>query len=248
MSAKRFALGLLPLFLLAFSPAEARAGEADLAIRITTTVNTSGSGTLDAQVSISQTAIDWFRSLGMPQAAANTMCSAFVVDADKTITWKQEDQPAGGTLCSAEIPFADLDELKSLSESLFTGGTFARLEISGGRFYYDLAANTTFTSDFGPMSMITLAADWIVKVPGDLVDSNADEVNGRVLTWDLTKVKAGDHLQAESKIGGGGLAGLDPTASAIAAGLLLCCCCVVLLIAAVAAFLLLRRRNRSAAK
>jgi hypothetical protein len=248
MLEKVLTLGLLSLLLPAFSAAPARAGEADLAIRITTTMNASGSGTVDAQISISKTAVDWFQSMGMPAAAVNSMCSGIVVDADQSITWKQEGQPSGGTICTAQIPFADLDELKSLSANLFTGGSFTRLEITGGRFYYDLEAITDYQSVAGPMAMITISADWILKVPGELVSSNADEVNGRVLTWDLTKVHSGNHLQAESKIGGGGLAGLDPAVTVVGILLLLGCCCVLVLIAAGAAFLILRRKNASAPK
>jgi len=242
MKKKWFALGMLPILLFAFSAAPARA-DADLAINVTTTVKADGSGTLDAEVSFSKNAVDWLLTLGMPGFSVDSMCSGFVMGENQSIAWKQESQPGGGTVCSSQATFANLEELKSLTGEYLSQATFTRLEITGGHFYYDLASNSEGATNFGPMSPITVGGSWILKVPGDLLDSNADKVNGLVLTWDLTKVAAGTHFRAESKLGGG----LDPTVVIVGGILLLGCCCLVILIAGGAAFFFLRRRKASAA-
>jgi hypothetical protein len=159
---------------------------------------------------------------------------------NEAVEWKQEDQSGGGAVCLSHQTFADLNELRSLTGE-FSGATFERLEITGGHFYYNLVSNSDNETALGPMSPITVAAYWVLKVPGEVVSTNAGKTDGLVLTWDMTKAGAGSHFSAESKLGGG----LDP-ALIIAGIVLLMCCCLVILIAGAAAFFFLRRKKAAA--
>ncbi len=242
MKKQWIALGMLPLLLFAFVPCSSvPAGDADLTMMITTTVNTDGSGTLDAEVSFSKAALDFLKTIYPQYFSEDTLCSSFVMGANETIEWKQEDQPGGGMVCLSQQTFADLNELKSLTGEFISEATFETLEITGGHFYYDLVSNSESETPLGPMSLITLAAYWVLKVPGEVVSTNADEVQDLTLTWDLTKVAAGNHFRAESSLGGG----LDPT-PIIAGAVLLLCCCLVILFAGGAAFFFLRKKKTAA--
>jgi hypothetical protein len=242
MKKKWLVLGMLPLLLFAFVPSSpVLAGDADLTMKITTTVNTDGSGTLDAEVSFSKAALAFLKSIYPQSFSVDSMCSSFVTGANEAIEWEQEDQPGGGTVCLSQQTFADLNELKSLTGEFILEATFERLEISGGHFYYDLVSNSENETALGPMSPITMAAYWVLKVPGEVVSTNADEVQDLTLTWDLTKVGVGSHFHAECNLGGV----FDPILMTAGAVLLLCCC-LVILIAGGAAFFFLRRKKSAA--
>src|SRR4030042_1106564 len=123
--------------------------------------------------------------------------------------WEQSQKESNGDVtCSAKKTFKDLDGLESLIDDEFSGADFDRLEIKDDKLYYDLAPHmegTSFEGIFGDEVNIDIEANWILKVPGEVVSTNADTTSGRTLTWNLLKMDYSSHIRAESKLSGGGL-------------------------------------------
>jgi hypothetical protein len=228
-------LAILSFLLCAFSgsPVSAKAGdEPEAVIQITTKVKSDGSGTFSADIFLSETFLDLMDFAGV---SAKDMCNEL-----EGFNWTQEDREHGEA-CVAEESFADLKELENLLEDNFSGTSVERLEIEDDHFYYDLKSTTDFSSGFYSDSDFDIEAWWVLEVPGKVVSTNATKTDGRTLTWDLTKLDSGDHLRAESELGG--ILGLDPAVAAIVGILVLGCCCMVVVIAGVVVFIILRRKK-----
>jgi hypothetical protein len=230
------------LILAAFSGAPAPQPQADatLEVTITTSITSDGSGTLQEDVFISDSALDWFLSQNLPAFSEDDFCDLLITGNGNFGEWVQAERP-GGNACLAAESFAGLTELESLTASNFPGAAFARLEILNGRLYYDLVLNMETGSEPDPGNPVRAEGSWIVKVPGPVVETNADKTDGRMLTWDMMEFTKASHLRAESKLGGG--LGELPIALTAGAILLLCCCCVLVLSGGAAWFFLRRKNN-----
>jgi len=235
-------IAALSILLCAFAASPARRSEQDLSLttKIITSIGSEGSGMVMEEVFFSTAALDWLKSLG-PDFSDDEMCSGFISGLEETAIWTKEESDSGMT-CKSKQFFSDLGELETLMTKFSPVMSFDRLEITEGRLYYDLVPNFDSTGESDEAVPIKSEASWILVLPGDVVETNADKTEGRTLTWDLMKVTKSSHFRAECKLGGG-LLGLDPTLMAVGAVVLLLCCCVVLVIAAGAAFFFLRRKN-----
>jgi hypothetical protein len=232
------------LALCAFSAAPAPASETDpsMGVRITSDFTSDGSGTVSVEIALSQEFMALIKSFSVKDDAYT--CQTFFESAYDD--WKTTEKDSDGALiCTAETAFEDLDAYKHLVVGDFSGASFTRLEIDGGHLYYDLMPHMAGSSILGEMesgSGFDVEAYWILKMPGEIVDTNADEKVGQTLTWNILEMNAAAHIRAESKIGGGGVLGLDPALTILGVIGLLGCCCLVILIAGGAAFFFLRRK------
>jgi hypothetical protein len=234
-----FLLAVCSLLLTSFSAAPPPVVEEEpaMVIRITTTVNADESGTFKLEIVLTKELLGMLRSF--PEMAQAGVCDDFSTGIED-FPAMTESESDGSITCSAYKPFDDLEGLRAITEDSFDAGTFQQLEIDGGRFYYDLAANIDYAFTWETGMPFGMEAWWIVRIPGDVVDTNADTVSGHTLSWDLTTMNSTSHMRVESKIGGGGE--LDPTLLAAGGILSLGCCCAVVLIAAAAGFILVRKK------
>jgi hypothetical protein len=225
------------VFLPAFSvpPRTAVRDQSSVAIEITTTVNADGSGTFAIRVVLYKDLLALLRSL--PDFSTADLCDRIMREVGE-FPETAETERDGILTCTASIPFTDLEGLKAATEQVFDSGSFARLEIAGGRFYYDLAAALDSPAPWEAELGFGVTAWWIVDVPGEVVDTNADKAGSGTVSWDLTTLNGAAHMQVESDLGS---SGTDPVQLAAGAFLLLGFCCVVLLGAGVAGFFLLRK-------
>ncbi|OGO08916.1 MAG: hypothetical protein A3K46_03485 [Chloroflexi bacterium RBG_13_60_9] len=237
-------LALASILLSAFSAAPAPAAlEPSMGVRIVSDFNSDGSGKLSFEIDLSQEFMALLKSFGGNDA--DLTCDTFYESSydDWEMTETNRD---GALVCTAATSFEDLDEYENLIQGDFGSASFTRLEIEGGRFYYDLNPNITGSSAFGELNEgagFTIEVFWILKMPGEVVDSNADEKAGQTLTWNILEMNSSAHIRAESKTG----AALDPTLTILAVLGLLCCCGLVVAIAAVVLYLVLRKKNNPAA-
>jgi hypothetical protein len=243
-SAPVLLLAACSLWLLAFSAPSrpVRQGKPSVVIHITTAVSPDGSGTFAMEIVLGKDVLGLLRSF--PDFGEQNVCDEFAsgIEGFPEMTETEGD---GSLICSASKPFADLEGLAAITEQAFDAGTFERLEITGGRFYYDLAANVDTSLAWDTGMPFGIEAWWIVKAPGEVVETNAENVSGRTLSWNLLTMNSASHLRVESKVGGA--AETDPALLAAGAVALLGCCCVLVLIAGGAAFFLLRRKPQPSA-
>ncbi|MFN2297367.1 MAG: hypothetical protein ACK2UB_00860 [Anaerolineales bacterium] len=234
-----FLLALCSLLLIAVSAAPPSVAEKEPAInvRITTTVESDGSGTFKLEIVLGKEFLGMVKSFS--EFTDASVCDSFS-EGVEDFPQMTESEGDGSITCSAFKPFDDLEGLQAITEHTFDAGTFQRLEIDGGHFYYDLAANVDSALTWEADMPFDMEAWWIVRVPGEVVDTNADSVSGRTLSWDLMTMNSASHMRVESKIGGSG--GLDPALLAVGGVLSLGCCCIVVLIAAAAVFILVRKK------
>jgi len=238
-------LALGSILLSAFSAAPAPAAKADpsMSVRFITDFTSDGSGSLSFELELSKEMMALMKAA--PGFDSDNACKTFFESSydDWELTEKEND---GALTCTVATTFADLDEYETVVVGEYGSASFTRLEISGGHLYYDLMPSLAGSSAFGELESgmgFDLEAHWILNMPGEVVDSNADEKSGQTLTWNILEMNASSHIRAESKTGGGGLLGLDPTLTILAVIGLLGCCCFVILIAGGAAFFFLRRKK-----
>ena len=238
------ALALSSLLLSAFSAAPAPAAEEDpsMGIQIVSDFNSDGSGKLSFEIELSQEFMTLMKSFGGDDA--DFTCETFFESSYDE--WNMTETNRDGALvCTAETSFEDLDEYENLVLGDFSDASFTRLEIKDSRFYYDLNPKMAGSSAFGELDEgmgFDVEVYWILKMPGEVVDSNADETNGQTLTWNVLEMNSSAHIRAESKTGGA----VDPTLTILAVLGLLCCCGLVVVIAAVVLFLILRKKKNPA--
>lgn len=136
------------------------------------------------------------------------------------------------TWCIFESSFNSLAELQTIYDSMDV--TTNQLSITNGTVTYDVNLDLTDSSNTtGAVEM-----KWIVTMPGSIRSNNADEVNGRTLTWNLM-AGAGNHIQASS-------ASTDYTIWIIVAVGLACLCGVAVVVIAVVVFFVLRKKKAAA--
>ncbi len=249
-------LAVFSILLFAFSalPAPGSDEKPVMSIKTITTVKADGSGTFQYDVFLPPAALDFIKAFVTYDLPEDQMCTGVIQYHAGISGWTQEERE-GGTACLAKGAFADLNELKSMTTRWFVESAINRLEISDGHFYYDLTviSNTGWEND----ESLPFAVEdwWILEVPGEVVETNAEKTEGRTLSWDLLKTTEGTHVRAECMIGGGGgggnggggggggIFGSDSTLMVAGAVLLLGCCCVVVLVGGGAAFFFLRRKK-----
>lgn len=158
-------------------------------LEATTSIKPNGSGELQTGVGFS------------PEERANVekqynnsqdFCNTSQTPENVTVT---EEQRGDETWCVTTTQFESLDELRSLYAQR-KGITINRLEISDGKFYYDVDIDTlSEDSSFSALTEIT----WTVVLPGAPISHNADEVNGNTLIWKPTPKSGVINLHAESE-------------------------------------------------
>jgi hypothetical protein len=120
-------------------------------------------------------------------------CNTSQTPANVTVT---EEQRGDETWCITITPFKDLTDLRSLYEQR-KGIKINRLEVSDGKFYYDVDVDTlSEDSSFSALTEIK----WSVVLPGALIAHNADQVDGNTLKWIPTPKSGIIHLHAESEV------------------------------------------------
>ena len=120
-------------------------------------------------------------------------CNTSQTPANITVT---EEQRGEETWCLTTTPFKTLEELHSLYEQR-EGIKINRLEISDGKFYYDVSIDTlSEDSGFSVLTDIT----WSVVLPGAPIEHNADQVAENTLTWTPAPKSGIIHMRAESEV------------------------------------------------
>ncbi|MBN2147578.1 MAG: hypothetical protein JW726_09320 [Anaerolineales bacterium] len=206
-------------------------------INVHTEINKDGSGTWSTEIGM--TAEDQQSLTDYGYASVEAYCQEAQADmpANTTMTIEQRGEE---TFCVYSVPFANLEELKTVygdSEDL----AINRLEIVDGILYYDL----TMTGGSDDMGMGgVLSSNWIVTMPGTIQSHNATNQEGNTLTWNLVTTQT-INIQAQSKVSGFAFPNLGTTELIVIA--LSCLCCVVLIIViAVVVFLVMRKRKQAA--
>ena len=120
-------------------------------------------------------------------------CNTAQTPSNSTVT---QEQRGDETWCITVTKFENLDELRSLYEQR-KGIKINRLEISDGKFYYDLDLDTlSEASDLSVLTDIT----WSVTFPGKIIEHNAEQLDENTLTWTPTPKSGIINLHAESEI------------------------------------------------
>jgi hypothetical protein len=214
-------------------------------IDIHTRVNADGSGTWNIDFVFSQDDIAMLESFG---STVQEFCDEMVEDLPPgaRVTLEETDDEAR---CSMTQTFASLDELRSFYQEDGDGIIIHRLEITGGRFYYDITLDFEDEEDISGLGFFTM--NWKLTMPGAVGANNATSVDGNTLTWSLTPGKS-ERIQAESAAGAfasGPPIGTDGTgepgsrANWIIIALACLCGLLLLVVIAVAIFLVLRKRK-----
>lgn len=120
-------------------------------------------------------------------------CNTSQTPANMTVT---EEQRGDETWCITTSQFKDLEELRGLYQQR-KGITINRLEISDGKFYYDIDLDTlSEDSSFSALTEIT----WSVTLPGTPIEHNASHVSENTLTWTPTPKSGIVRMSAESEV------------------------------------------------
>lgn len=158
-------------------------------LEVTTTIEPNGSGELQSGVGFSA---EEKANVEKQNNNSQGFCNTSQTPENVTVT---EEQRGDETWCITTIPFKNLDELRALHEQQ-KGITINRLEISDGKFYYDVDIDTlSEDSSFSALTEIT----WTVVLPGAPISHNADEVDGNILIWKPTPKSGVVNLRAESE-------------------------------------------------
>jgi hypothetical protein len=243
MTRKAFStlLAAFSILLCAFSVAPRPGSQAkpSITMQITSMVGSGGAGTFKLEVILSKEVMAVLKSL--PNFPETKVCSQFNANLPGVSGWTEKAQD-GGLTCTASAPFADLDGLRSITKQEFSTGSFDRLEIAGGHFYYDFAPNIGSSFTWDANLPFGVDAWWIVEVPGSVVSTNADVKSGRTLKWNMMTMNGSTHIRAESTLSSTVL-GIDSSLAVIGTLCLLACCCVIILIAGGLGIFLIRRKK-----
>jgi hypothetical protein len=233
----------------ALQPPAAGSMEKTFTFRITTTIQSNGSGNVKAEAILSPDLVNLLES-SSDNFSGEEFCST--AESGQSLFHFMLTNENGGIQCTAVEPFEDLNELESIMGSEGLNASFLRLEIEDGHLYYNVRLNMPESQSSPSFSFEEY---WVLVLPGTLGENNADTVAGNTLTWDLTHHTGWTNLIAESflpkeasSIRAGGISGMEPTTIAIiASGIVSCCCCVILLLAAgIATLLVLRKKKQPA--
>lgn len=158
-------------------------------LEATTSIKPNGSGELQTGVGFS---VEERANVEKQYNNAQDFCNTAQTPENVTVT---EEQRGDETWCVTTTQFKTLEELRALYERQ-QGITINRLEISDGKFYYDVDIDTLSEgSSFSALTEIT----WSVVLPGAPISHNADEVDGNTLTWTPTPKSGVINFKAESE-------------------------------------------------
>lgn len=199
--------------------------------QFSTTVNEDGSGKFVTEMGMTADELAQLEAFG--GESFDTICTVdeFAPTTVEGVTVEQEER-GDEIWCVATMPFNDLAGLVDTYGEMDV--QVNELSMTEDEFVYDI--NFGFGDD-PEMDLSSLAAMgvefnliWQVVTPGRVTEHNADEVDGDVLSWNLSPTGE-NHILARSNVGGGGF----PTALLI--GIVVA---VVVLVGAI--FLLARRK------
>jgi hypothetical protein len=204
-------------------------------INVITDIQSDGSGAYIQEIGMPSSDLS---GLGMD---AQGFCDQVGQDMPDGMSARQETRNKDELWCIFETKFTSLDELIAVYSE--TDTRINQIAIADGNLIYDITIDMSGESSAIPG--MALNANWIVKMPGKVLENNATEQNGSTLTWKLALGKE-NNLRAVSKIGGMGLdLGGDWIGYVLGGGLFLCLCCFVPLVLATLAFFLIRRKKQT---
>ncbi|MFO7585685.1 MAG: hypothetical protein R6W69_13240 [Anaerolineales bacterium] len=204
-------------------------------VNFITDINSDGSGMYVQEIGLPTEDLDGF---GMN---ADEFCEEMEEDAPPGTTARKETRNENETWCIFETKFASLDELKTVYAETET--RINDISIVDGTLTYDISLDFS-----GEESVPGMSINWIVKMPGTVIENNATEQSGNTLTWKAAMGKE-NNIRAVSQVGGGLASGFNfdfdgnPLGVGIAAVLFLCLCCFVPLVIGGVAFFLIRKKK-----
>jgi hypothetical protein len=200
-------------------------------VNIITEIDKDGSGTYIQEIGFQG---DEASMAGLGDSG-DDFCAQQNTDLLPGTTIRQETRNEDETWCIYETPFASLDELRTYYSA--TDTWINDLSIQDGVLTYDIAL------DMSGDSGAPMGADmyWIVEMPGNVTNHNADEQDGNTLKWNLL-LGAENNIYAVSEVGGLSLGG-NTVWYILGGGAVLCLCCILPITIAVVVFVLVRRKK-----
>jgi hypothetical protein len=202
-------------------------------INVITDIKSDGTGAYIQEVGIVTSDLS---DLGMDVA---TFCDEMGKEMPAGMSARQETRDKE-TWCIFETQFYSLEELEKLYSETET--RINQISMTEDEFIYDITLD--MTGEENSLPGITLNANWIVKMPGRVIESNASEQSGNTLTWKL-QIGQENNIRAVSKLGGPDFGG-DWLWYVLGGGAFLCLCCFVPLVIGGAGFYFWRKKKAAA--
>lgn len=195
-----------------------------------TELKADGSGTFKQEMGFTPDEVSSMSLGGESDFCSGVDTQTSELPPNTTVTKEQRGEE---TWCVFASPFGSLTELKTIYGSMDI--VINQLDISGSKVTYDITLDMSGDSGMmGPMEI-----KWIVTMPGSVQSHNADEVDGRTLTWNL-ETGAQNHIQATSSSS-------NNTWWIIGGIALVCLCFLGLVVIGVVVFLVLRKKKADSA-
>jgi hypothetical protein len=159
-------------------------------LEVTTKIEPNGSGELRMGVGFSA---EERANMEKQNSNPQDFCNTSQTPPNVTVT---EERRGDETWCTTTTRFKNLEQLRSLYEQR-KGIKINRLEISKGKFYYDVDIDTlSADSSFSAPTDIT----WSVVLPGTPIEHNADQADENTLIWTPTPKSGIINMRAESEV------------------------------------------------
>ncbi len=203
---------------------------AGCSIEYDTTIRPNQNGSVSLMIGFTADEMEMMSSgVSNPDAFCQEMWADSSSDFPPNTVIRQE-QRGSETWCIAEMPFTDLQQLRSIYTAQEI--TVNRLEVVNNVLYYDVSLDLSGGGGLGSsISMI-----WKVTMPGRITSHNAHAVDGRTLTWNLN-VGGMNRIQAESSLSN------NDWVWWVVGGLFCLCLIVVVIAGGVGLFLYLRKKK-----
>jgi len=187
----------------------------------------------------------YIQEIGMPTEDLSglgmnveSFCAEMGKDMPPGMSAREETRNKTEIWCVFETKFASLDELEKLYGE--TDTRINQIALAEDELIYDITLD--MSGESGDATGMSLNANWILKMPGKVLESNATEQDGNTLTWKLAIGKE-NNLRAVSKTGDLNFDfGGDWLRYLFGGGVFLCLCCFVPLVIAAVAFFFLRKK------
>ena len=166
-------------------------------VHFTTVINSDGSGDFKIKYVITEKDIqdiedefeqdfDDFLDDEFGENDLEEVCNVLEDEADFPSSADAEYSEEGGEFsCEITMPFDDIDELIEIYEDMGIG-EIKDIDLErDGDLTYDMDLDMTDAEDEEEFGVSEIEYLWVVTVPGSIEDSNASEVKGRTLTWEL---------------------------------------------------------------
>jgi hypothetical protein len=218
-------------------------------VKSVTTIEADGSGTYTTILGVTDQEKS---SLDSMNTDMQQFCEDMRAEAEKNSNGRSVtvslDEQEDMTLCTVEIAFDNLEELRQIYEQQGQV-TVNRLEFDNNKFVYDISLTSSpaqsnpddpaaqLGSQLGGLLAGTIDATWEVKMPGKVETNNADRIENDVLIWQLTTATQSKNMTAESRTGGLSV----PVIAALALSAL---CLLGVGVAAIGGFIFWRARKR----